>query len=161
MAYTTPKTNWQTTDRFNITDFNRIKNNLQSFLLNDAYVTYIGSNPIPDMTSYAAIWDVDNFNTFENWVEMLGEAYGLDFGARKTFYANGLFIDSAECNRIERATETLHGSTRIGSLLSGYLVYTDSGNRRTVTGLKTNEIVNDGVSELVIPTTLGDYQIAF
>ena len=162
MAWTTPKTTWIATDRFNISDFNRIKNNLIYFLQDDAYVKYSGTVvPIADMTSYADVFNVDDFNTMETWLEMLATAYNQDFGTRKTFYVNSPFINFTELNRIESASVTLKNSSKTGSLLLGYLIYTESNNRYTVTGLKTNEIVKDNVETLIIPTTLGNASIAF
>lgn len=163
MAWTTPKTNWQATDRFNITDFNRIKNNLLYFLQDDTYVKYSETvTPIADMTSYEPIYNVDDFNTIETWLDMIASAYGQDFGLRKTFYANGVFIDFNELNRIEKASSTLKDSTKTGSLLLGYLIYTEtSSTQYTVTGIKVNEVVKDKVETLIIPTNLGDIDIAF
>lgn len=161
MAYITPKTNWVSTDRFNIVDFNRIKNNLEYFLYNDQYVSYGGAEPIPDMTNYRDNWNVDNFNSFESWLEMLADAYGLSLGSKKTFYVNGPFIDFSELNRIESGIQRLRNSSQSGSLASGYLIYTDSGSTRKVTGIKTNELVRDNVTTLIIPTYMNSHYITF
>lgn len=105
MAWQTPKTNWNSNDRFNIGDFNRIKNNITEIygmartVFNRIYnIEDMGE----DMTSYAVIWSIPYFNAIENNVETINvNGYNLDIGAKQTFYANGLFIMARELNRIE------------------------------------------------------------
>lgn len=110
MSWTTPKTDWVASDHFNISDFNRIKNNL-SYLHTESQQIW-GEYEIVDMGSdmsdYSATWDVAKFNAFENNLETINRnMLNKDIGLKKTFYVNGKFIDYAELNRIERATVTL------------------------------------------------------
>ena len=105
MAWQTPKTNWQTTDRFNYSDFNRIKNNITIIydmartVFNQAYsIDDMGS----DISSYGAVYDYTKFNAIENNLDTINtHSYNLDIGAKQTFYANGAFIVARELNRIE------------------------------------------------------------
>lgn len=109
-TWTTPKTNWTGADRFNISDFNRIKNNLQ--YLHDESENIFGEYTIIDMgsdiSSYAGFWDVDLFNAIENNLQTINEhMLDVPIGAKMTFYPNGVFIGHAELNRIENASLTL------------------------------------------------------
>lgn len=107
MAWEEPKTNWTRTDRFNIQDFNRIKNNLN--YLRDKVVQLIRPLKISDMgadmTSYSEYWDVDVFNKFEKNLELIARnSYKKAYGESLTFYENSGFIKYDELNRIESAT---------------------------------------------------------
>lgn len=109
-TWTTPKTNWTATDRFNIVDYNRIKNNLQ--YLHDESEDIFGEYSIIDMgsdiSSYGSYWDVAKFNAFETNLQTINEnMLNASIGSKMTFYANGVFITYTELNRIENATLTL------------------------------------------------------
>ena len=101
-----PKTNWNAnSDRFNIDDYNRIKNNLTYLheYANELYVPFDTDDMGEDAT-YPIFWDVDKFNAFErNLDEINNRIYTQDFGVSQTFYPNGVFIQADELNRIERA----------------------------------------------------------
>jgi len=101
-----PKTDWKPTDRFNIEDYNRIKNNLL-YVHEQAQLIW-GEFEIADMgediTSYSAYWDVDVFNAFEANVDTINDhMLSQDYGIKRTFYENGPFIKWDELNRIEKA----------------------------------------------------------
>lgn len=101
-----PKTDWQATDRFNIADFNRIKNNI-SYLHENAMETcryfkiaYMGE----DIENYDGYWNVDYFNAFEQNVDIINKnTFSQNFGIAQRFFENGPFIKWNELNRIERA----------------------------------------------------------
>lgn len=102
-----PKTDWKENDRFNIQDYNRIKNNLSflneraSRLIKPFSIINMGS----DLTSYESYWDVNVFNAFEKNLETINNStFNKDYGATKTFYENGQFVKWDELNRIESAT---------------------------------------------------------
>ncbi len=106
-TWKTPKTNWTKTDKFNIEDFNRIKNNL--VYLREKSVELTRYFEIEDMGSdmydYASYWDVDTFNKIERNLEKINQSdYQEDYGAMQTFYENGAFIKYDELNRIESAS---------------------------------------------------------
>lgn len=101
-----PKTDWTATDRFNIKDYNRIKNNL-TYLWEEASNIW-GDFDIADMgediTSIKAMWDVQYFNAFESNVDTINQhMFTQNLGMRQTFYVNGVFIKFDELNRIETA----------------------------------------------------------
>lgn len=102
----TPKTNWKPTDRFNIEDYDRIKNNLA--YLHEKAVELWKNFDIYDMgediKSYAAYWLVSVFNMFEKNLEIINQnIFTKDYGISQTFYENGPFIKWDELNRIESA----------------------------------------------------------
>lgn len=106
MAWIEPKTDWVETDRFNIEDFNRIKNNLAwlyKFSLN--FFNMYSIEPMGEnIESYESYWNVDTFNKFERNLDRIGEKAKIDVGDSTTFYYNGLFITFEELNRIESAS---------------------------------------------------------
>lgn len=102
-----PKTDWKITDRFNIQDYNRIKNNLNYLceFANTMWETFEIEDMGPDLTTYTAYWDVNIFNMFERNLEKINDhVYTQDIGFTQTFYNNGPFIKWDELNRIESAT---------------------------------------------------------
>lgn len=110
--WTVPKTNWKQEDRFNIEDYNRIKNNLA--YLHEKSVELIKPFSIEDMgedlADYTQYWDVDVFNAFEINLDRINEnAYRQEYGLKQTFYENGKFPDCHELNRIESATLDIKG----------------------------------------------------
>ena len=101
-----PKTNWIETDRFNVLDFNRIKNNLE-YLHSKAVSMYRGfelSDMGEDIDSYESYWNVIYFNAFEDNVEIINNVIlTKNYGYAQRFYENGPFIKWDELNRIENA----------------------------------------------------------
>ena len=134
MAWSTPRTDWVVTDRFNITDYNRIKNNIQwlldkaeELLIIEIDYTDMGS----DVSGYTGLRSASQFNAFEDNIDTVNETVLYkDYGDTKTFYTNGQFIDYVELNRIESAT---------------------LGIRATVDGLEA------GISNKHLAFTLGQY----
>ena len=106
VEWTKPKTNWVVTDRFNIADFNRIKNNLK-WLYEKAvklYKNFDIADMGEDITSFESYWNVAFFNAFESNVETINNTiYTKDYGISQRFFENGPFIKWDELNRIESA----------------------------------------------------------
>ena len=106
VVWTDPKTNWKNTDRFNVSDFNRIKNNIE-FLHDEAELLYKKfeiSNMGQNIESYESYWDVNWFNAFEENVETINNIiFTQDYGIMQRFFENGPFIKWDELNRIETA----------------------------------------------------------
>lgn len=103
----TPKTDWVKTDRFNITDYNRIKNNLIYLYQVSAKLQRNYSFPDmgDDLMDYSSWWDVDKFNLFETNLELINQhIFTQDYGVAQKFFENGVFIKWDELNRIESAT---------------------------------------------------------
>lgn len=103
-----PKTDWVASDRFNLKDYNRIRNNL--IYLNRRISNIWGEFSIEDMgndqSSIRYIWKPKYFNAIENSLDILNEHNIVvkNYGFKQTFYQNGAFIGFAELNRIESAT---------------------------------------------------------
>lgn len=105
-AFVEPKVNWTVNDRFNIQDYNRIKNNLEYLyeraiqILSYFEIFGMGTN----ITEYSGFWSVEKFNLFETNLDLLNERIlRRDFGTKQIFFENGPFIGYEELNRIESA----------------------------------------------------------
>ena len=101
-----PKTDWKSTDRFNFSDYNRIKNNI-SYIhrkATDLNKFFDIENMGEDINDYASFWNVSYFNAWENNLEVLNNnVFMKDYGTKQTFYENGAFIQYSELNRLESA----------------------------------------------------------
>ena len=106
MAWTTPKTNWVSTDFINFEDYNRIIDNLAYIKdLADKYYSIIGYVEQEDVADEYVLPFISLYNTVEQNLEELNEAtYQFAIGDTKTFAINQPYIDYAELNRIESAT---------------------------------------------------------
>ena len=101
--WVSPKTNWVNTDKFNVSDYNRIKNNLDhlrtmSLVLYATYpYTAMGSDKV-----YTDYYYADEINLFEtNLASINTNTFPQSIGTTKTFYPNQTFIDYVELNRLE------------------------------------------------------------
>lgn len=107
MAWIEPKTNWVSTDRFNIEDYNRIKGNIE-YLHERAEKLYRAfgiQNMGEDKADYSAFFYANEFNLFEQDLAIINQSiFTQDLGVSQTFYDNGPFIQWDELNRIESAT---------------------------------------------------------
>lgn len=109
--WTTPKTNWTLSDRFNIRDYNRIKNNIAFLAEQVAY--YFRPIEVLDMgedaVDYTGYRRAEQFNAIEKNLEEINKAaLNRDYGTTKQYYDNGAFIKYDELNRIESACVDLH-----------------------------------------------------
>lgn len=102
-----PKINWTENDRFEIEDYNRIKNNIYylwekaQIFFNNFEIKEMGS----DIESETEDFNVVYFNAFEENIDILnGSTFVQNLGTKQTFYENGVFIKWDELNRIENAT---------------------------------------------------------
>lgn len=119
MAWQTPKTDWHgavdangvySGDRFNATDFNRIKNNL-TYLRDLAIKVYaefnivsLGNDRTPADYFYA-----DEINQLEaNLVTINSHTLKRSYGSAPTYNENGNTMDFAELNRLEGAILDLY-----------------------------------------------------
>lgn len=114
----TPKTDWNgyvdsngdyQGDRFNSTDYNRIKNNIQ--YLRDMAVEMYAEFSISALTDKgtADYPYADEINTIETNLETVAEnTFHKDYGRKMIFSDNAAFIDFNELNRIESATLDLY-----------------------------------------------------
>ena len=115
----TPKIDWNgstdsdgvyTGDRFNATDFNRIKSNLD-YLRDLAIQMYdeFDIDKVSDDKTYSDYPYADEFNTLEKNLEKINSSsLNMNYGTTKTFQDNGSFVDFTELNRIESAELDLY-----------------------------------------------------
>ena len=104
--WTEPKTDWVAEDYFNLSDYNRIKNNI-SYLKEMALQLY-AEFPFTDMgddkTSHAQYPYADEFNALENNLESLRQnTFVFDDSDPKQWYENVRGPSYEDFNRLERA----------------------------------------------------------
>lgn len=119
MAWTTPKTDWYgstdsegvyTGDRFNATDFNRIKNNLDYLrelaiqMYDEFSITSLGEDRTPSDYFYA-----DEINVLEDNLNTINEnSLNRSYGDSPTYSDNMVIMDYVELNRLESAILDLY-----------------------------------------------------
>lgn len=101
-----PKTNWVQSDRFNFSDYNRIKNNI-AYLKERAIEIYLDF-PFEDMgadkVSYADYPYADEFTKLESNLERIRvNTFRFDDSESKTWYENQMTPSYEDFNRIEMA----------------------------------------------------------
>lgn len=104
--WTEPKTDWVAGDYFNISDYNRIKNNIAH--LRELALTVYTNFPFEDMgvdkTSYSQYPYADEFNALENNLESLRQnTFLFDDSEQKEWYENQRTPNYEDFNRLERA----------------------------------------------------------
>lgn len=119
MAWETPKTNWQgyvdnngnyIGDRFNASDFNRIKNNLEylkelAIKLYDSFsIVSLGADKTPADYFYA-----DEINALEENLNTINKnTLNMSYGTSPVYNDNGNTMDFIELNRLESAILDLY-----------------------------------------------------
>lgn len=119
MAWETPKTDWYgstdadgvyTGDRFNATDFNRIKNNLSYLrelaikLYKEFSIVSLGADRTPKDYFYA-----DEINQLEENLNTLNtNTLKMSYGSAPVYNDNGNTMDFNELNRLESAILDLY-----------------------------------------------------
>lgn len=101
-----PKTNWVQSDKFNFSDYNRIKNNI-AYLKERAIEIYLDF-PFEDMgadkVSYADYPYADEFTKLESNLERIRvNTFRFDDSESKTWYENQRTPSYEDFNRIEMA----------------------------------------------------------
>lgn len=100
-----PKTDWGSTDNFNVDDYNRILGNVTIIkeLVQELYVTF-EMDELSDEKVYGDWIYADEINAIEQNLDAICEyVYPFDIGERKTYYPNQPTTDWKEINRIESA----------------------------------------------------------
>ena len=119
MAWITPKTDWYggtdsegiyTGDRFNATDFNRIKNNLEYLrelaitMYDDFTINNLGNDRTPKDYFHA-----DEINDLEENLNTINDkSIKRSYGSTPTYYDNGNVMNFDELNRLENAILDLY-----------------------------------------------------
>lgn len=104
-SWTTPKTDWQSTDLINYTDINRIVNNLYYLKEIGDYFFTIGDFVVmAEKNGYTQYRYASEINAIEDNLETLNDdTMQYDIGETQTYYPNLPTLDYAELNRIEGA----------------------------------------------------------
>lgn len=107
MSWTTPVTNWTSDRKFNLEDYNRIKNNLKYLktLADSIYRSFDITELGEDLSDEEHWWSPIEINALEDALDEIFRASALpiNIGEKKSFQYNGLFIQYLELNRIESA----------------------------------------------------------
>lgn len=107
MSWTTPVTNWTSDRKFNLEDYNRIKNNLKYLktLADSIYRSFNITELGEDLSDEEHWWSPIEINALEDALDEIFRASALpiNIGEKKSFQYNGLFIQYLELNRIESA----------------------------------------------------------
>ena len=104
--WTTPKTDWSSTDYFNLTDYNRIKNNIAYIreLALEVFVDFPFEDMGNDKTSYTEYTYADEFTAMEDNLEYIREnTFLFDDSEHKQWYENQRTPNYEDFNRLERA----------------------------------------------------------
>lgn len=108
-TWTTPKTNWVSTDYFNVADYTRITNN--HVYLKEMIAKLFRTLSLANMEEkdYTSLIYADEFNAIEDNLTILNKAsYNFDIGTGTTYIANGATPTYEEYNRIEQAQLRLY-----------------------------------------------------
>lgn len=101
-----PKTDWTADDYFNLSDYNRIKNNIAYLreLALEVYTEFPWQDMGSDKTSYTEYPYADEFNALENNLEYLREnTFLFNNDVQKQWYENVRAPNYEDFNRLERA----------------------------------------------------------
>lgn len=111
----TPKVNWESSDYFNVEDWERIRKNLE-YLRDFAVMFFDTFSLLPTSAKTVTDWLYANdLNALESNLETINlKTKYLDIGEKKTFTPGGSSIDSVELNRIEKACVSIY------QMLSGF-----------------------------------------
>ena len=106
-----PKTDWLSSDRFNIEDYNRIRNNILYIhgIANQVYPSFELESMGESKNSYDGYWTANEVNAIESNVSAINDhILSKDYGVPQRFFPNGAFIKWDELNRIESAISSMN-----------------------------------------------------
>jgi hypothetical protein len=123
-TWVTPKTNWVSTDYFNISDYKRIVGNIEYLkdLVNKLFNSETKLNSIPAEKQYTSMIYADEINTIEANLEKIN-VYAFNIGSKKTYHENDYTPDFNEFNRIESAILKLYKTANSQSQLRRHLAF--------------------------------------
>lgn len=116
MAWSKPKTDWQSTDFHELADFTRLHDNIH-------YIESLYGFPeveLSDITNRSKIY-ADYFNEIEDAIDILSTNLNIDIGEKKHFDDEGSAIDYEELNRLESALLTFRNAYGTFEILSDRL----------------------------------------
>ena len=118
MTWITPKTNWHgettdgiyTGDRFNASDYNRIKNNIvYLYTLAESLYKHFNIENIGNDKNIGDYFYADEINKIENTLKFINQnTLNRSYGNIPIFNDNGNIFDFNELNRLEGATLDLY-----------------------------------------------------
>lgn len=112
MGWITPKTDWVSTDYFNIEDYNRIIGNIR-YLKDFAEELFkaLDTLDMGEEKTYVSMIYAREMNSIESNLEIINaNTYGFDIGETQTFQANKRTPLWSEFNRIESACLLLYNT---------------------------------------------------
>ena len=120
MEWITPKTDWAastdesgkyTGDYFNITDYNRIKNNIEFLgaVAHQFWPVFVRAMPDRNYQEYPY---ADEINILSENLEAINKYVGCDIGEKTEYADDGAFIGFADLNRIESACLKMYEEMR-------------------------------------------------
>lgn len=122
-----PKTDWVSSDYFNYSDYNRIKNNiayLRSAAL-ELYVDFPYSDMGDDKSGYDQFPYADEFNLMESNLESIkNNTFAFYSDDRKTWYENQRTPSYIDFNRLESACLSIYDGLQRQSKRFGALSFT-------------------------------------
>ena len=116
MEWITPKTDWATStdesgkytgDYFNITDYNRIKNNIEFLgaVAHQFWPVFVRAMPDRNYQEYPY---ADEINTLADNLEAINAFVGYEIGQKTVYQDNDAFIGYEDLNRLETACLKLY-----------------------------------------------------
>lgn len=111
MAWSTPKTDWESTDYYNYDDINRWKDNLHFIheYAENLFCVTIDEATMYSTKDYTSYPLASEMNALESNLESINAAtYNLDIGTTQTYSSNGYTVAYDEINRIESYTLQLY-----------------------------------------------------
>ena len=130
MAWSTPKTNWVSTDYFNYSDYTRIRDNMIA-LKEIADACYFGLPSIENMSvknSYTDMFYASDMNRFENNLDLINTStLNLNIGSKVTYVPNGATPSFTEFNRLEGGMKLLYETLLVQYNLLKKLAFTLGG----------------------------------
>lgn len=106
MEWIEPKVNWTPDDYINVSDFNRIRGNIEYLksLAEDCFSEFEFSYPLSASLTAADYAYASTWNNLEDRLQdVMDHTFALDVGETKTYTANESYIDYEELNRLESA----------------------------------------------------------
>lgn len=108
MEWITPKTDWDSTDFFNIEDYGRIVNNIAYLKVFAKEVLILEgvefSEDITNDKTYSSMIYASEINAIEDKLEELNQkTYSINIGDKKVYYPNEKTMNYDDLNRMETA----------------------------------------------------------
>lgn len=110
MAWITPKTDWESSDYFNIEDYNRIAGNLEYIrAFRWKFVKILNYIKMGRKTTHYDYLMPDEVNNFQENLHFINDrSYQLDLGDDTTYVKDGNTPTYEQWNRLETFTENIH-----------------------------------------------------